>query len=222
MAKAKTSVKRTQIDKANSMMVATIAISAFVVVFSLVAARALWIRQGYQSRVIEQKEQARDQLRTNINTVDELVVAYKAFVETPDNVIGGNPDGTGDRDGDNAKIVLDALPSKYDFPGLATSLEKILKDNGNTINSISGTDDGVAQSAQTGSSQPIEVPFELSAGGNLKTTESLLGLLQRSIRPINVQTVEFTGSNNNLIVNLTAKTHYQPEKTLTIQKKVVK
>src|SRR5690606_10637885 len=117
------------------------------------------------------------------------------FVETPDNVIGGNPSGTGDNDGDNAKIVLDALPSKYDFPALATSLEKILKTRNYQINSISGTDDEVAQSSQTTATTPIEMPFELSATGNINTAKDLLVLLERSIRPIQVDTVDISGSN---------------------------
>lgn len=222
MAQQKASVKRNQIDKANTTIFAVVAVSMFLVIFSVIAARALWTRQAHQSEVIEQKEIARDQLRENINTVDELVVSYKAFVETPQNVIGGNPDGKGEKDGDNAKIILDALPSKYDFPGLATSLEKILKDNGSSINSISGTDDEVAQSGpQSGPTNPIEIPFQLSATGTYESTQKLLGLLQRSIRPIQVQALEFSGTNSDLEVSVTAKTYYQPAKTLKLQMRTV-
>lgn len=223
MAKAHTSQKRSQIDKANARMMLAVAISAFVVVFSLVASRALWIRQSYQTRVIVQKEKARDQLIANIDTVDELVVSYKAFVGTPANVIGGNPNGRGESDGDNAKIVLDSLPSKYDFPALATSLEKIAAQNNNKIASISGTDDEVAQSGlQEAANEPIAMPFELSATGSYQSVQDLLNLLQRSIRPIYVQKLDLTGPNANMQVDILAETYYQPERTLTIQKKVVK
>lgn len=222
MAKAHVSQKRTQVDRTNTRMVITVGIAAFVVVFSLVASHALWQRMTHQGQVISQKEIARDQLETNIETVDELQLAYKAFTETSDNVIGGNPAGGGDRDGDNAKIVLDALPSKYDFPGLTTSLEKVIKANGTNINSISGTDDEVAQTDGKASDGPVEVPFELSAAGNYQSTQDLLSLLQRSIRPIQVRTVDVSGTNNALVMNLTAVTYYQPERTLQVQTKVVK
>jgi len=222
MAKPQASQKRTQIDKANTTMVVTVAVAAFVFVFSLIAAHALWVRMSYQNKVISEKETARNQLVANLDTVDDLVTAYKAFAETPENVLGGNPSGKGDKDGDNAKIVLDALPSKYDFPGLVTSLEKIIQDNGSSINSISGTDDEVAQgAAANGPNQPIEIPFELSAGGNYDSTQDLLTLLQRSIRPIKAQTVQLAGTNSELELTLTAITYYQPEKTLNIPKKVV-
>lgn len=203
-------------------MVITVAIAAFLVVFSLVASRALWVRMMHQRHVIQQKEATRNQLEKNIDTVDELQVAYAAFTGTSDNVINGNPKGTGDKDGNNAKIVLDALPSKYDFPGLTTSLEKMIKSNGSSINSISGIDEEVNQSSESSSQGPVEVPFELSATGNYQSTQDLLTLLQRSIRPIQAKTLELSGTNNDLILTLNAVTYYQPERSLTVQTKVVK
>lgn len=221
MAKPRTSQKRTQLEKANARMVITVGVAAFIVIFSLVASRALWVKMSHQARVINAKEVARNQLETNLATVDELQVAYNAFVETNQNVIGGNPKGTGEKDGDNAKIVLDALPSKYDFPGLATSLEKLIKANGSTINSISGIDEEITQAGnqETG---PTEIAFELSATGNYQSTQDLLTLLQRSIRPIQVRNLNLSGSNSQLISDITAVTYYQPERTLTIPTKVVK
>lgn len=222
MAKPRVSQKRSQLEKANTRMVITVAVAAFVVMFSLVASHALWKQMSHQSHVIAAKEEARNQLDTNLETIDDLQVSYNAFIETNENVIGGNPRGQGDKDGDNAKIVLDALPSKYDFPGLATSLEKVVKANGSDINSISGTDDEVAQSAEQNNNGPIEVPVELSALGDYQSTQNLLTLLQRSIRPIQVQTLELTGTNSDLVTNITAITYYQPERTLKVQTKVIK
>lgn len=218
-----TSAKRIQINKANTTMVAVVAISAFIVAFSFVASRALWIRRSYQNRVIAAKEQAADQLAANIAAADELKTAYQAFVSTPENVIGGSFSGTGERDGDNAKIILDALPSKYDFPALATSMENILKNKNYKIENISGSDDEIAQAAAEGlDSVPVEMPFEISATGDFKSIEDLMSILQRSIRPIRVQTVELTGNNSELTATVNAVTYYQPEKTLNIKTKVVK
>lgn len=222
MAKPRVSQKRTQLDKANARMVITVGVAAFVVMFSIVASSALWKSMSHQGQVISEKEKARTQLETNLETVDELQVAYKAFVETPSNVLGGNPEGQGDKDGDNGKIVLDALPSKYDFPGLTTSLEKVIKNNGNAINSISGSDDEVAQTGSQANSGPVDMPFELSATGNYQSTQDLLALLQRSIRPIKAEKVELSGTNSDLVLNLTAVSYYQPERTLKVQTKVVK
>lgn len=222
MAKQRVSQKRTQLEQTNSRMVVTVAVAAFIVIFSLVASHALWKSMGHQARVISAKEKARNQLETNLQTVDELQVTYKAFVDTPQNVIGGSPEGTGDRDGDNAKIVLDALPSKYDFPGLTTSIEKVLKNNGSSINSISGTDEEALQTGDQDSKTPVQMPFELSATGNYDSTQALLSLLQKSIRPIQVQTLNLSGTNSDLVLNITAVSYFQPERTLKVQTEVIK
>lgn len=223
MSKEHPSLKRLKLDKANRTMVIVIGVSTFMIIFSLLSSRALWVRQSYQTRVIAQKEAARDQLRTNIKKVEELSISYKAFVETPENIIGGGPRGTGERDGDNAKIILDALPSKYDFPALTTSLEKIIKNNNTTIVGISGSDDEVAQSsAASNAGKLVEIPFEISASGTYQSIQKLLTILQHSIRPFQVQKLELAGTNEDLKLTYGAKTYYQPEKALIIQKKEVK
>lgn len=224
MANMKLSMKRVQISKANSSMVITIAIAAFIVVFSIIASRALLNKRAYQARVINAKEKAVDQLEANIKAANTLVASYKTFVETPENVIGGNPAGTGDRDGDNAKIILDALPSQYDFPALTSSLEKLLATNNYKVESITGTDDEIAQqeNQQSATPQPIEMPFTVVVKTNLEGAKNLLGIFQRSIRPIKVQTVEASGGNSDLTLTVTAITYYQPQKDLSIQTEVIK
>ncbi len=220
---ANTSLKRVQISKANTTMVIATAIAAFALTFTVIAGRALLNKRAYQAKVINAKEKAVDQLEANIKATNSLATSYKAFVSTSSNVIGGNPAGTGDRDGDNAKIVLDALPSQYDFPALASSLEKIALDNGYKINSITGTDDEVIQKENKESINPtpLAMPFQMSVQTNLTGAKNLLSLLERSIRPIKVQTVNLSGSNGELDVVITAETYYQPQKSLNIETKVV-
>lgn len=223
MANTKQSNKHLQINKANSNMVVIISVAAFVVVFSLVASRALLEKSSYQRRVINAKQKASTTLKQNVKAANSLQVSYKAFVSNPDNIIGGNPSGTGDSDGDNAKITLDALPSQYDFPALTSSLEKILSKNSFKIESIVGTDDEVAQqNSQTATPKPIEMPFTFGVGANLGTTKDLLDILHRSIRPIIVDSIDITGNNSDLKLNITAKTYYQPALNLKIQTEVVK
>lgn len=225
MAKLEISTKRVAIDKANAQMVVVAAIAAFITVFCLVAASSLWSEKSYQSRVITAKEQAFKQLQTNVQSVHNLVSSYKQFVSSPTNAIAGNTKGTGDQDGDNATIVLDALPSQYDFPALTSSLEKILTQQNLKVDGITGSDDEVAQEANQSSPtpQPIAMPFSFTANGvNYNSVQSLLDALQRSIRPIQIDKLSLSGGANNLSVNISAHTYYQPEKDLKIGTKVVK
>src|ERR1700694_4085492 len=110
MAKQVISTKRLQIDKANATVVVLASLAAFVVTFSFFATKALLSQQAYQSRVTKDKTIAVHQLETNIQATNALAASYSTFVNQPINIIGGNKTGAGDQDGDNAKIILDALP----------------------------------------------------------------------------------------------------------------
>lgn len=224
MAKLQISTKRILIDKTNSRIVIYTSIAAFMVVFTLVASKTLISQAMYQNRVISAKKTAVSQLKTDIASTSNLVTAYKAFVSTPQNVIGGDPNGTGPKDGDNGKIVLDALPSKYDFPALATSLESLLTSQNVQIQSISGTDQEIAQQNDQSSSnpQPVAMPFQISVSGSYQSIQNLVAAFNSSIRPFQIQTMLMTGNDSNMTLTMTAQTFYQPEKVFSVSKEVVK
>jgi len=220
------STKRMLIDKANARIVAYVSVAAFILVFSLVATKTLVSQAAYQNRVISKKRTAVNQLKTDIAATGQLKTAYKAFTGTPQNVLGGNPDGTGSQDGDNAKIVLDALPSSYDFPGLTASLEALLSKQNVKIDSIAGTDDEVAQSVNQSSitPQPVAIPFTVSVEGSYVNgdAQKVVTTFEKSIRPIQIQQLTLSGGDDKVTLNITAQTYYQPAKSLNIQKQVVK
>lgn len=225
IAKQVISTKRLQIDKARANVVMVIAIASFVAVFSLVSARALWTKRSFQARVIGEKKTTLETLKANNAAAEQLVTSYKAFNDTPDNLIGGNPKGTGDRDGENATLVLDALPSEYDYPGLTSSMAKII--NGSKLgdlDSFTGTDDEVAQSGQTDSSKPIEMPFSVAITTKEGAYKGVLTAFSRSIRPMTIDKISISSSGQagELSLSIDGKTYYQPQKTLSITQKEVR
>jgi hypothetical protein len=224
MAKNIALTKRALIDKANSTVVAVVGVAAFVLIFSLVATKTLASQAAYQNRIISAKRTAVKQLKSDIAATSQLKTSYGAFTSTTQNALGGNPSGTGAQDGNNAKVVLDALPSSYDFPALTTSLESLLGSQGVKIGSISGTDDEVAQSSnQTSvSPQPVPIPFQVSVSGNYGNIQNVVSAFDRSIRPMQLQTIDISGGQEALNLTVTAQTYYQPAKSLNINKKVVK
>ncbi len=218
------SAKHLQINKSQTTIVIAAALAAFMLVFAIVASKSLVDQITYNNRVITEKKKAVSQLRTNTQTAEKLMTAYKAFAGTTQNVLGGNPQGTGPRDGDNAKIVLNALPSKYDFPALTTSLEKLLVSQQLEIASITGNDDEVAQGATPSSPNPeaVDIPFEISATGTYAAIQSTVDVFGKSIRPFHIETVQLSGGQSSMTMSMTAKTYYQPAKNFNITKKVVK
>ena len=222
--KPTSSTKRGQIDQANSRVVIAAGIAAFVVIFCGVASRALISQASYQNRIISTKRAAVNQLKADVVSAKTLRTAYDQFNGAQTNVLGGSATGSGALDGTNTKIVLDALPSSYDFPALATSLEKLIVSSGMTIVGISGTDDEVAQSQNQSSSKPLPVamPFQVSVSGDYGKIQSLVSTFEHSIRPIQIQSLKLSGDQSSLTLTVAAQTFYQPAKSLNITTKVVK
>lgn len=223
MAQTGKSIKRNLISKANTTIVAVTAGACFVVVFCLVASVTLVGQFKYQNRIISAKRDTRDTLNQDLEATKTLAIAYNSFTNTTQNVLGGDPNGTGERDGNNAKIVLDAMPAKYDFPALATSLEKILSNEAVKITSISGTDDSLntANTDKSASPQAIAMPFKFTVTGNYDSIRSVVKDLERSIRPMDVQLMSIGGNQNEITADITAQTYYQPSKDLKMSTKVI-
>lgn len=220
----RSSVKHLQIDKNQSRMLIMTAFAAFFFAVMVVGGGALISQIRYQNKVISEKKKAVAQLRANVQATSSLASSYKAFVSTSQNVIGGNPQGSGPQDGDNAKIILDALPSKYDFPALASSVEKLVASQGMTIDGITGNDDEVAQIENESSPtpEPVAMPIEIAASGNFNSASGLIDNLNRSIRPFQIQKIQVTGSQSAMSMRINAQAYYQPAKNFNITKKVVK
>jgi Tfp pilus assembly protein PilO len=225
MAQVNPSVKRIMINKANATVVAATSVAAFVIVFCLVSSFMLVGQLSYQNKVISKKKDALTVIKADMESAHDLVNSYQKFANAPLNILGGSTTSSQAGDTTNPTIVLDALPSKYDFPALTTSLEKIMSNDQLTIQGITGTDDETAQAASQSSStpQPIEMPFQITAKGNYDSVKKLINDLYVSIRPINIQSIEIAASNDNdLTVTIVAKTYYQPEKVLNIRKEEVR
>lgn len=219
------STKRIQISKANKKIVIATSIATFAFIFSAVAANALVGQSFYQDKVIGERKDALKDAKASLESAQGLEDSYNEFVNKPVNIIGGNPNGTSDRDGDNAKIILDALPARYDFPALASSIEKIVNTHGLTFNSMTGSDDAVAQqeNATSVSPAPIEMPFEFTVVGSYEAVQALARDLERSIRPFQITMFDVTasGEGGELTVKITGHTYFQPKKALNIKEEVV-
>jgi len=225
MSKLEISTKRLAIGKANAQIVIIVGVASFVTVFCLVAAHAVFGQNQYQARVTKADNAAHNQLVKNIRAYGNLQSAYQAFDSSPTNAIGGSTSGSGQSDGNNTNVILDALPSSYDFPALASSIEKILTNGNFTVTGISGTDDQLAQQSNTlaASPQPVPIPFAFSvSNASYTTVQQLMTTLQESIRPIQIVSITLSGGVNNMALTVNAHTYYQPGKSLGIIKQVVK
>jgi hypothetical protein len=219
------SVKHIQIDKAGSAIVISVSVATAVIIFSLVSVKTLLSQASYQRKVVNEKHIAINQLRSNIAAVNTLVTQFKSFDSENPNMIGGagSNNGTGAKDGDNARITLDALPSKYDFPALVSSIEKVIKAGGLTNSTIGGTDQS-AQNSNDPAVNPIPVPIALTIGGSgsYSTVQNLIQNFEQSIRPFDPTTIQISGGTSSLQLTLNMNTYYQQAKSLDYQMKGTK
>lgn len=224
MAVAMFSTKRVAISKANAQIFAVVSVAAFLSVFCLVASGTVFGQIKYNARLTKEKEAANTQLDQNIAAYEDLLSSYQQFDRATKNIIDGNRNGNGDNDGPNSKIILDALPSVYDFPALTSSIEKILTDQGVKVTKVEGTDDEVNQQGNTSSTNPtaVEMPVSFTVETDYSGAQRVVSAIQRSIRPIKVTKLDMSGASNKMTIKIDAVTYFQPGKSVNITTKVVK
>ncbi len=212
------------VEKANKSLVIVISIAVFLVVFSLVAMKSLISQASYQSRVISQQKKSLKILKANTKAADELKTSFKAFDDATQNAIGGLRDGTTSKDGSNAKIILDALPSTYDFPALITNIETLFAGKSVKLLAVSGTDNELQQASTQASANPtpVPIPFEISFEGDYAKVQEMIIALEKSIRPVKILSMDISGGQEKLTVQMKAESVYQPTKKFNVTKTVVK
>jgi hypothetical protein len=158
--KKRLSAKAVQISKDQSQLLITVIVATLLSVFCLFSVKNLVAKSIYQGRVISARHKSADQIKTDIRNANTLVAQYKdVFIgDNGQNIIGGKNDANVyaiPPNGDNGRIVIDALPTSYNFPALLTSLQQMMNSNNLGSQSIGGTDQtATADNSPSGSPKP--------------------------------------------------------------------
>ncbi len=213
----KVSIKHLQIDKSQSRILLVIIAATAITIFSLVATKAMVSKGLYQRRALHARREVVSQLKNNYSSAQSLFNQYKVFAQQDPNILGGSSNGSGNLDGNNPRIVLDSLPSNYDAPALATSIEKVLTIQNVTIGSLTVTDDPVNNS-DTPQAEPQAKPitFSFSGSTNYAGAMGLMQKFEQSIRPFDVTKLQISGTDNNLQITADMTTYFQPAKSLDL------
>lgn len=215
------SIKDIKMKKFSNQIVLALNLGIFFSFFFISSSNLLLNKYNYQSNVISLQNKALISLNNDIKASKDLASSYNQFVSPTNNIIGGvsaAPDST--NGGDNSKIVLDALPSSYDFPEFITTLQNLILSQGVKISSISGTD----QSATLSGNMPsivTPIAFQVTVKGNYDQIQNLINTFQQSIRPIDILKINLSGDQNSLTVTISAQTYYQPSVKFIINKRVI-
>ena len=223
--KTNLSTKSLQIDKDQSAILIAVVAATIISIFCLTSAKVLFGQALYQRRVINARNASVKQLNEDITKANDLTTQYKTVFLGSDsqNIIGGSTTGSQAQDGDNGKIVLDALPTTYDFPALLTSMSNLMASDGVGTQSIGGSDQSSTFSSDpTYNPQVTKVGLTISGSTTYDSAKRLLTDLERSIRPFDVTHITLSGSESQLTLSMDLSTYYQPAKTLSPPSKEIK
>ncbi len=197
--------KRDLIKKTSTKIFIAVAVAAVVVSFSLVALNFLWSLSGHYQRVVSQKDEASRVLSQNIENIELL---QNSFIVLE----AGEVD---------AGTVLDALPSRYDFPALATTIESLVARNDVVLESFSGDDIEVDAIQFETEPMPIEIPFSLSVKGSYSSIREFISEIHLTIRPIRIINIELEGYYDAMEATMRAITYYQPRTSLEVETRTI-
>lgn len=174
-----------------------LAIGILLILLGFIAARHYWSVRSYNSKVISEAESARDQAVSNQE-------AIKSLQSSLSNLEAGDF---------TSKEVLDALPSKYDYPALFTSVDKIVLQNGLNLASYSHDDISATAESEASLPAPVELPLSISVEGSYANLQKLIDQLEKSIRPFQVTHITISGANDKMRASIEMSTYYQPSES---------
>jgi len=211
-------LKKADMDKNQTRLIMTVGIATVITIFCLVSTKALLAQASYHRSELAAKRAVIKQLKSNIDTAATLQTQYQAFNSVNPNFIGGKnvtEPNASPPDGDNARLVLNALPSKYDFPALISSVSKILSGAGMASPGIAASDmSATTDSTARVNPTPVEITLSLNGVTTYGGAQNLIRDLEGSIRPFNVTTLEFGGSSASISLSAGLSTYFQPAKAL--------
>jgi Tfp pilus assembly protein PilO len=220
MAAKSYSLKQLKIDKANSVIVGVTSAAVFILIFSLISCRSLLSQRSYNSWLGTAQQASLDKLKADVSNENVLFSHYQTFISPSQNIIGGSSGGSGVNDGNNAQIILDALPSQYDFPALVTSMQALLSRESVKLDSIGGSDNELQYQSNTAPASVV-IPISFTLDGPYQSIENVITDVQNSIRPIQIQSIQLSGGESDIQLEVTAQTFYQPEQSFSITQKAV-
>lgn len=211
-------IRLNKLDKSKSRLLLFVGVATVVTIFSLVSAYALLDQANYHRKELNAKRAVIKQLEANIATSETLRTQYEIFNGVNPNFIGGknsSDPNAAPPDGDNARLVLNALPSTYDFPALISSVSHILSGAGLANPGIAGSDQGATTpDAPIANPTPLEIPLSINGVTSYNGAQSLLKDLERSIRPFDVTSLQLGGSADSVSLSIGMTTYFQPAKDL--------
>lgn len=214
--------KRQQIASANKMIFVWVIVASVAIAFCGVTMQFLVRQAIFNQKIIGAKLETQGTLSKNLENVNKLKQNVDALeADTRLASVKANPGDT------NLKVVLDALPTADDRTALGASLQQVILPksgvNVSDLTTVTASDDttGDVAGAVTDSKTPTS-SFNFAATGSYDSVKTMLGDLERTIRPINVQKLALQSSDGQVKATVDGVSYYSPQLTVKLGKKTLK
>lgn len=214
--------KRNLISKTRKTVMFWVAGASCVLGAALVVSFMLVQTIMFNNKVIGMKKQTAKTLQANIDIVPKLKANIRQL-NTDEQLaaVGVTPDAR------PIQSILDALPADENRLALGASLQQKLFAGipGLSVDSLSvdpSVDASQVQATDELSGGVKELAFSAAISGDSDALKLALQRLEKSIRAINVKSINATSSNNAVSLQITGSAYYLPAPSLELTKKEVK
>lgn len=217
--------KRQKIDSSKRTMFIAVAVVAFASGIALVVSFFLVKQIIFHSEVIGEKQSTIDTIRGNVAAADEL----KDNIRVLDANQALNSVKISD-DSSALQVILDALPADANADALGASIQVrfVGAVGGVSVESlvvqpdVASEEDEFVELDEEGQQDNPNIRFSMSVKGSADALKELLTLFERSIRVIDLTSVEIQADTSGLIMSLEGRAYYEPAQTVELGTKVVK
>lgn len=226
--------KRQQISGTRKQVFIWVAAASAAVVICIIVGINLIQRIKYQTKVNGELGKTAETLKNSANSIDELISNVNNLRTNRQLTL------TNLKSDDSTvfQVVIDALPTEADAVDFGASLQnEILSRSGVVIDSLSVDGPSTSTGSTSGSStststtnttasaiafptaQPIS--FNISVVGSYDNIQETLENIQRTIRPITIDSIRLEGTDDSLTADVRATTYYSPSVNYTTGTKEV-
>lgn len=214
--------KRQQIDSSKRTMFIVVAVVALVSGIALVVSFFLVQQILFHGKVISAKQSTLDTIKSNIAVVDDL----KNNVRVLDTNTALNSVRTSE-ESSALQVILDALPAESNADALGASLQIRFAGevSGLKVDSLVVTPTDIENSSSNSAdldSNTSSIGFTMSVSGSADMLKEFLTRLERSIRVIEITSVDIRTGSDGLTMNLVGRAYYEPGRNIELGTKVVK
>ncbi|PID33148.1 hypothetical protein CR969_02295 [Candidatus Saccharibacteria bacterium] len=211
--------KRQQIDSSKKTMFVFVAGASFIIGVALVVAVFLVQQIIFHTKILAEKQNTISTLENNIGQVDGLKDNLRVL-ETDSALLSARFK----EDSSALQVILDALPDNNNADALGASLQKkfVGAVDGLRLESLVVGASSEQSEEATLADGESGIPFTMVVRGSAKNLKQLLLRFEKSIRIIELTSVEIQANTDGLTLKIQGIAPYQQAQVVELEKKVVK